>query len=77
MNECINKEPEIIYNEHLKVTSMAIDKISIIWISNLPDKYKRSFFQVAAVSILQYGCTTWMLTKRLEKKLDGNYTRML
>ena len=24
-----------------------------------------------------YGCTTWMLTKRLEKKLDSNYTRML
>ena len=23
------------------------------------------------------GSTTWMLTKRLEKKLDGNYTRML
>ena len=22
-------------------------------------------------------CTTWMLTKRLEKKVDGNYTRML
>ena len=22
-------------------------------------------------------CTTWTLTKRLEKKLDGNYTRML
>ena len=22
-------------------------------------------------------CTTWSLTKRLEKKLDGNYTRML
>ena len=38
---------------------------------------KRSFFQVAVVSILLYGCTTWMLTKRLEKKLDGNYTRML
>ena len=29
------------------------------------------------VSILLYGCTTWTLTKRLEKKLDGNYTRML
>ena len=38
---------------------------------------KRSFFQVAAVSILLYGCTTWTLTKRLEKKLDRNYTRML
>ena len=24
-----------------------------------------------------YGCTTWTLTKRMEKKLDGNYTRML
>ena len=38
---------------------------------------KRSFFQTAVVSILLYGCTTWTLTKRLEKKLDGNYTKML
>ena len=29
------------------------------------------------MSILLYGCTTWTLTKRLEKKLDGNYTRIL
>ena len=29
------------------------------------------------VSILLYGCTTWTLTKRLEKRLDGNHTRML
>ena len=38
---------------------------------------KCSFFQAAVASILLYGCTTWTLTKRLEKKLDGNYTRML
>ena len=38
---------------------------------------KRSFFQAAVVSILLYGCTNWTLTKRLEKKLNGNYTRML
>ena len=38
---------------------------------------KRSFFQAVVVSILLYGCTTWTLTKRLERKLDGNYTRML
>ena len=55
----------------------AIDKLSIIWKSNLTDKMKRSFFQAVLVSILLYGCTTWTLTKRLEKKLDGNYTRML
>ena len=40
-------------------------------------KMKRSFFLAAAVSILLNGCTTWTLTKRLEKKLDGNYTRLL
>ena len=51
--------------------------LSIIWKSDLTDKMKRSFFQAAAVSILLYGCTTWRLTKRLKKKLDGNYTRML
>ena len=54
-----------------------IDRLSIIWRSDLTDKMKHSFFQAAVVSILLYGCTTWTLTKRLEKKLDGNYTRML
>ena len=29
------------------------------------------------MSILLCGGTTWTLTKQLEKKLDGNYTRML
>ena len=38
---------------------------------------KRSFFHSVVVSILLYGCTTWTLIKRLEKKLDDNYTRML
>ena len=46
------------------------------WKSDLTDKMKRSLFQAAVVSILLYGCTTWTLTKWLEK-LDGNYTRML
>ena len=55
----------------------AIDRLSIIWKSDLTDKMKRSFFQAAVVSILLYGCTTWTLTKRLERRLDGNYTRML
>ena len=55
----------------------AIDKLLIIWKSDLTDKMKHSFFQAAVVSILLYGCTTWTLTKWLEKKLDGNYTRML
>ena len=48
-----------------------------MWKSDIADKMKRSFFQAAIVSILLYGCTTWTLTIRLKKKLDGNYTRML
>ena len=55
----------------------AINRLSTIWKSDLTDKMKRSFFQAAVTSILLYGCTTWTLTRRLEKKLDGNYTRML
>ena len=55
----------------------AIDRLSIIWKSDLTDKMKRRFFQAAVVSILLYGCTTWTLTQRLKKKLDGNYTRIL
>ena len=55
----------------------AIVRFSIIWKSDLTDKMKRCFFQAAVVSILLYGCTTWTLTKRLEKKLDDNYTKML
>ena len=44
-----------------------IDRLSIIWKSDLNDKMKRSFFQAAVVSILLYGCTTWTLTNWLEK----------
>ena len=55
----------------------AINRLSIIWKSDLTDKMKRIFFQAAVASILLYRCTTWTLTKQLEKKLDSNYTRML
>ena len=53
-----------------------IDRLSVIWKSDLTDKMKCSFFQAAVMSILLYGCTRWTLTKLMEKKLHGNYTRM-
>ena len=55
----------------------AIARRSVIWKSDLTDKMKRSFFPAVVVSILLYGCTTWTLTKRMEKKRDDNYTGML
>ena len=47
-------------NTRLAKTRTAIDRQSVIWKSNRTDKIKRSFFQSAVVSILLYGCTTWM-----------------
>ena len=64
-------------NTRLAKAWSTIDSLSVIWKSGLTDKMKRSFFQAVVVSILLYGCTTWTLTKHMEKKLDGNYTRML
>ena len=55
----------------------AIDWLSVILKSYLIDNIKRIFFKAAVVSILIYGCTTWTLTKCMEKKLDSNNTRML
>ena len=54
-----------------------IDRLSVISKTDRTDKIKCSFFQAAVVSILLYRCTTWTLTKRKEKKLHSNYTRML
>ena len=42
-----------------------------------PIKWNAVFFQAVVMSILLYGYITWTLTKCMEKKLDGNDTRML
>ena len=55
----------------------AFDSLWIIWKSDLFDKIKHNFFQAVVISILLYGCTTWTLTKHIEKKLDENCKRML
>ena len=55
----------------------AIDRLLVIWKSDLTDKMKHSFFQAVIMLVLLYGCTTWTLTKCMERKLESNYTRML
>ena len=61
----------------LAKTWTTIDRLSVTCKSDLPDKIKRDFFHAVAVSILLYGCTIRTQTKSIEKKLDGNYLRML
>ena len=55
-------------NTRLTKVWTAIDRLSVIWKSDLTDKIKCSSFQAAVASILLYGCTTWTLTIHMEKK---------
>ena len=50
-----------------------IARLSVIWKSDLTDKMKRSFFP----SISRIDTAIWTLTKHMEKKPDGTYTRTL
>ena len=67
----------ILIDTRLAKAWTASDRLLVVWKSDMTDKMKRSFFQAAVVLILLYGCTTWTLTKRMKKKLDSNYMRML
>ena len=58
-------------NTWLAKACIAIDWLSVIWKSDLTEKMKLSFFPAAVVSILLYGCSTWTLTKRMEKSLTA------
>ena len=69
--------PENDINTYVAKAWTAIDRLSIMWDSDISDKLQRDIFQEAAVLIQLYGCTTRTLTKRIERKLHGNYTRML
>ena len=63
----------------------AIDRLSIIWKSDLTDEMKRSFFQAAVVSILLYGCTTMDANqtageetwRQLHKNVESNIEQVL
>ena len=52
--------------------STAINRLSIMWKSNLFEKIKRKFFQ--AGSLMFYGCTNWTTGRR---NLDAIYTGTL
>ena len=55
----------------------ASKKLDKIWKSDLNRNLKVKFFRATVESVLLYGAECWTLTKNLEKKLDGTYTRLL
>ena len=64
-------------NTRLAKAWKTIDRLTVICKSDLSDKIKCNFFLAVFVLILRHECTTWTLTKHIEKKLDGYCTRML
>ena len=72
----ISWKQRLVYPKYHCTTSESMDSYRHmeVW----PVKYnKMQFFPEAIVSILLYGWTTWTLTKRVEKRLEGNCSRIL
>ena len=55
----------------------AANKLSRIRKSTLSRTFKIRLFCSTVESVLLYGCETWTLTKKLEKRINGCYTRLL
>ena len=55
----------------------ACNQLHSLWSSNISDSIKLKTFHTVIEPILLYGSETWTLSKQLEKKLDGTYTRLL
>ena len=64
-------------NIRLAKSWVAFNDIHSIWKSRQPAKMKRNFFRATVEYVLIYGYVSWILTKALDKRLNGNYTRML
>ena len=55
----------------------ACNAMNKIWSSNLDNVFKIKFFKALVEPILLYGSETWIFSKKLDKHLDGTYTRLL
>ena len=67
------------YNKVHLTQTQSFPSIVLYYIMNHSGIIFKFVLQLHNIGLLiqLYGCTTWTLRKRLEKKLDGNYTRML
>ena len=54
-----------------------LNKLGVIWKSNLSKSLKLCFFRATVEAVLLYGINTWTLTKTFANRLDGCYTKLL
>ena len=59
------------------MTWSACNDLNKIWKSHLSKKIKLLIFKTIVEPILLYGSETWTLSKKMEARLDGTYTRLL
>ena len=59
------------------MVSTACNDMYKIWKSKLARRIKIEIFRATIEPILLYGSETWTLSRKLEKRLDGTYTRLL
>ena len=55
----------------------ALNKMETVWKSKLSKKPESEIFRATVESVIMYGAESWTLTRTLEKRLYGAYTRML
>ena len=64
-------------NSRIGQSWCSFNKLSKVWKSGISKAVKISTFRSIVESVLLYGAETWTLTKSMEHKLDGAYTRLL
>ena len=65
------------FNTRKGMAWSACIKLQKVWTSSIPEHTKVKFFKACVEPVLLYGSETWTLTKQLEKRLNGCYTRLL
>ena len=55
----------------------ACNDLHKIWVSDLTLNMKIDIFKTLIEPILLYGSETWTLSSKLQKRVDGTYTRLL
>ena len=65
------------FNARKGMAWSACNDLHKIWTSKLAPPIKIKIFRATIEPILLYGSETWTLPVKLEKRLDGCYTRLL
>ena len=71
--------PNCIYdfNARKALAWSTTNKLGQIWKSSIKRDLKIIFFRACVEGILLYNAETWTVTKNMEKKIDGLYTKLL